>query len=69
MKNEFNGCYNCLMNANLNYINNSAKRIRYNGCGGVYSQYGTNILLNTSALIVDVLSAWSSIKSNILFMV
>lgn len=67
MKNEFGGCYNCLMNDNLNYITNSTKRIRYNGCGGVYSQYGTSILLNTSALVVDLISAWSSIKSNALY--
>lgn len=67
MKDAFSGCYNCLMNADLNYIKNSDKQIKYNGCGGVYSQYGTNILLNTSALIVEIISAWSSIHSNTLY--
>lgn len=67
MKDAFSGCYNCLMNSDLNYIKNSDKQIKYNGCGGVYSQYGTNILLNTSALIVDIISAWSSIHSNTLY--
>lgn len=67
MKNPFDGCYNCVLHSNLNYLINKAEQIKYNGCGGVYSQYGTNILLNTTSLIVDIISKWSSINSNVLY--
>ena len=67
MKDAISGCYNCVMNANLSYIKNSYKHIKYNGCGGVYSQYGTNILLNTTALVTDIINGWASIDSNTLY--
>lgn len=67
MKNPSDGCYNCVLNSNFNYIVNHEKQIKYNGCGGVYSQYGINILLNTTSLIIDIINAWPSINSNVLY--
>lgn len=61
------GCYNCLQLAKKNekkYIFTPFHSHEFfsNGCGGVYSKYGTNILLETTSMILKVLNDFSKGK-------
>lgn len=49
-------CFKCLLNSDIGFIKDSFKYKLKNGCGGTYTKYGRQIILNTNSMLLNVLN-------------
>ena len=56
LNNKEGSCFKCFLNSEIGFIKDPFKYKIKNGCGGTYTKYGRQIILNTSSMLLNILN-------------